>query len=181
MPEKAAGAARSFLRPGRASARGWRVVGGGREGVAAGDYALRRDFEYWEIEYTEGGRGQVELGGRRTALAAGVVYAVAPDMRRGRRSDGRRPLRRYYLWLDGAGAEAAVRAAGLADGRVRVVESPGEVREVFEWLLREGARKGSAAEEATGHLARLLLLKLGAARDAGEAPVAGPGGRGEDG
>jgi AraC-like DNA-binding protein len=176
--EKAGVSARAFLREGRGAGggRGWRVAGGGREGVAAGDYALRRDFEYWEIEYVEGGRGQVELGGRRTALAAGVVYAVAPDMRRGRRSDGRRALRRYYLWLEGAGAEAAVRAAGLGDGRVRVVDAPGEVREVFEWLLREGARTGAEAEAATGHLARLLLLKLEAARDAGEVSVAGPGG-----
>lgn len=172
LAEPAAAEARRFYREAAGAAgRGWRVVAGGWEALAAGSYAQRRDFPYWEIEYIAGGRGTVELAGRREALAAGAVYAVGPETRRGRRSDVRRPLRRYYLWLEGAGAEAALAEAGLADGRVRFVEAPGEARELFEWMLREGARAGAAAEAALGHLARLLLLKLAAARAAGPAPV----------
>ncbi|MEO0055067.1 MAG: hypothetical protein RLZZ50_1014, partial [Verrucomicrobiota bacterium] len=175
LVEPAAEDARRFFRPvRRGAARGWRVTGGGRESLAAGSYAQRRDFQYWEIEYIVGGRGQAEVAGRREALAAGAVYATGPEMRRGRRSDPRRPLRRYYLWLEGPGAEAALRAAGLADGRVRKVEAPGEAREAFEWILREGARPGDAAEAALGHLVRVLLLKLAAAP--GPVPAAGPGG-----
>jgi len=177
--EPAAAEARRFFRPGRrAAGRGWRVVGGGREALAAGSYAQRRDFPYWEIEYIVGGRGQAEVAGRRAALAAGAVYAIGPETRRGRRSDVRRPLRRYYLWLEGAGAEAALAGAGLADGRVRMVEAPGEAREVFEWILREGSRSGEAAEATVAHLARGLLLKLAPAKngEAGALPAAGPGG-----
>lgn len=172
----AAEARRFFRRRGRRGAgAGWRVVGGGREALAAGSYAQRRDFPYWEIEYVVGGRGQAELAGRREALGAGAVYAAGPETRRGRRSDARRPLRRYYLWLEGAGAEAALRAAGLVEGRARRVEAPGEVREVFEWLLREGARPGAIAETIVAHLARVLLAKLSAGREGG-AKAAGPGG-----
>ena len=175
LVDSAAEDARRFFRHApRGAARSWRAAGGGREVLAAGSYAQRRDFMYWEIEYIVGGRGQAEVAGRREALAAGAVYATGPETRRGRRSDPRRPLRRYYLWLEGPGAEAALRAAGLADGRVRMVESPGEAREAFEWILREGARPGEAAEAALGHLVRVLLLKLAAAR--GPVPVAGPGG-----
>lgn len=175
LVEPAAVDARRFFRPGpKTAGRGWRVVGGGRETLAAGGYAQRRDFPYWEIEYIVGGRGLAEVAGRREALAAGAVYATGPETRRGRRSDPRRPLRRYYLWLDGAGAEAALAEAGLADGRVRMIEAPGEAREAFEWILREGGRTGEAAEAALGHLARVLLLKLAAAR--GAPVVAGPGG-----
>jgi AraC-like DNA-binding protein len=178
LAEPAAAEARRFFRASarRGAGSGWRVVGGGWEALAAGSYAQRRDFPYWEIEYIVGGRGQAEVSGRREALASGSVYVVGPETRRGRRSDVRRPLRRHYLWLDGAGAEAALRAAGLADGRVRRVEAPGEAREVFEWILREGAGRGAGAEEIVAHLARVLLLKLSAAREAGAAPAAGPGG-----
>lgn len=176
--EPAAVEARRFFRGGgrRGGGRGWRVVGGGWEALAAGSYAQRRDFPYWELEYIVGGRGQSEVAGRREALAAGAAYGIGPETRRGRRSDVRRPLRRYYLWLEGAGAEAALAAAGLAEGRVRLVEAPGEAREAFEWILREGARPGAAAEAVIEHLARILLLKLAAARGAAAAPVAGPGG-----
>ncbi len=179
LAEPAAAEARRFFRPAgrRGAGSGWRVVGGGWESQAAGSYAQRRDFPYWEIEYILGGRGLAELAGRREALGAGAVYAVGPEMRRGRRSDVRRPLRRHYLWLDGAGAEAALRAAGLVEGKVRLVDAPGEAREVFEWILREGARRGPAAEATVSHLAKVLLLKLAAAREAGAAALAaGPGG-----
>lgn len=178
LAEPAAAEARRFFRAGgrRGAGASWRVVGGGREALAAGSYAQRRDFSYWEIEYIDGGRGQAEIGGRREALAAGAVYVAGPETRRGRRSDVRRPLRRYYLWLEGAGAEAALRSAGLAEGRMRRVDAPGEVREVFEWLLREGARPGATAEAVVGHLARVLLLKLAASREAGASTAAGPGG-----
>lgn len=154
------------------------MIGGGWETLAAGSYAQRREFPYWEIEYIVGGRGQAEVGGRREALGAGAAYAIGPEMRRGRRSDARRPLRRHYLWLEGAGAEAALQEAGLGDGRVRMVEAPGEAREAFEWILREGARPGEAAEAAIGHLARVLLLKLAAGKSggAGAALASGPGG-----
>ena len=176
--EPAAAEARRFFRPGSrrggGGGRAWRVVGGGWEALAAGSYAQRRDFPYWEIEYIVGGRGQAEVAGRREALASGAAYAIGPETRRGRRSDARRPLRRYYLWLDGPGAEAALAAVGLADGRVRMIEAPGEAREAFEWILREGARSGEAAEAALGHLARILLIKLSAT--SGAPAVAGPGG-----
>ena len=179
--EPAAAEARRFFRPaerrGAGGGRGWRVVAGGRESLAAGSYSQRRDFPYWEIEYIVGGRGQAEVAGRREALASGAVYAIGPETRRGRRCDVRRPLRRYYLWLEGAGAEAALAEIGLSEGRVRMIEAPGEAREAFEWILREGARPGAAAETALGHLARVLLLKLAVA--SGAAPVPKPGG--EDG
>ncbi len=137
-----------------------RVAGGGWETGPAGDYAQRRAFPYHVIEYIVGGRGWVELGGRREAAGPGNVYAVEPDMRFGRRSDPRRPLRRYYLWLEGDEAEALVNAAGLGRGRVRRVRAPAEWVEPWEWMLREGMAEGPRADALRGQIARALLLKL---------------------
>ena len=161
-----AGARRFFrawpeARGGRAAAAGrFRVVGGGWEAGPAGDYAQRRGFPYWTIEYVVGGRGWVELGGRRDGVAADSVYAVEPDMRFGRRSDARRPLRRYYLWLEGGGAAALVAAAGLGRGRVRKVRTAAEWLEPWEWLLREGTAEGPQADALREQIVRALLLKL---------------------
>jgi len=161
------------------SARGWQIIGGGWEALAPGGYALRRDFPYFEIEYIDGGRGQIELAGRCEGLAPGTIFAIAPDTRRGRRADPRRPPRRYYLWLEGAGADAALRAAGLLDGCVSLVETPGEIRENFEWILREGGREHRESEAILQHLARILLLKLSASVRA-RSP-ASPCAKGDDG
>lgn len=156
---------RVFRRDGASGRRGWRVAGAAAETLPAGAYLLRRDFPYLCIEYVASGRGSVELGGAARALAAGRFYATAPDTRLGLRVDAQRPLRRYTLWLDGPGADAALEGAGLAAGRVRATATPGEIRETWEWLLRDGARPGPRGAALARALADVLLLKLGEARD----------------
>ncbi len=158
--------ARRFFRTDGANADGWRVVGAGREALAGGAYVQRRDFPFWAVEFIAAGRGRAELGGVGQALAAGRVYATTPETRLGLRSETGRGLRRYYLWLVGPGAEARIEAAGLGRPRVRVAAA-GEIREAWEWLLREGARPGVAGADLARALAEVLLLKLADARDAG--------------
>ena len=148
-----------------------RVVGGGWEARPGGDYLQRRSFPYFVIEYIAGGRGWVELGGRREAVGPGAVYAVEPDMRFGCRSDARRPLRRYYLWLEGGALTALVSAAGLGSGRVRKVRAPAEWIEPWEWLLREGAAEGTHADALREQIVRALLLKLADGTEAQESPT----------
>jgi AraC-like DNA-binding protein len=159
------------VRRGRAAAGRFRVVGGGWEVGPAGDYTQRRSFPYLTIEYIVGGRGWVELGGRREGVGPDCVYAAEPDMRFGRRSDARRPLRRYYLWLEGAEAAALVAAAGLGRGRVRRVRAPAEWVEPWEWLLQEGMAKGAQADALREQIVRALLLKLADGSEAAGAAV----------
>ncbi len=169
---------RSWPRGGRTRAR-LRVVGGGWETGPAGDYTQRRSFPYLTLELIVGGRGWVELGGRREGAGPGNVYAVEPDMRFGRRGDARRPLRRYYLWLEGTEAEALVAAAGLGRGRLRQVLAPAEWVEPWEWLIREGGAEGARADAVREQIARALLLKLvEGTRPAGAAALAGVGSTG---
>lgn len=175
-----ASGARRFFRPAPAAVEtrereggAWRVVGGGCEVIEGGAYLTRRDFPYHRVEYIVSGRGWAELGGLRQALAAGAAYAVGPDVRFGLRSDPGRPLRRYYLWLEGEGAAGLAAAAGLGRARVRFVSAPGEIREAWEWLLREGAGSGPRSEALVSRLSEVVLLKLADARDAGEATAEG--------
>jgi AraC-like DNA-binding protein len=159
--------ARRFFRTDGSGAGGWRVAGAGWEALAGGAYVQRRDFPFWAVEFIAAGRGRAELGGLGQALAAGRVYATTPETRLGLRGEAGRGLRRYYLWLDGSGAEARIEAAGLGRPRVRVTAAAGEIRDAWEWLLREGTRPGAAGAELARALAEVLLLKLADARDAG--------------
>lgn len=166
-------ARRVFRACGPPPARGWRVAAIGAETLPPGAYAAWRDFPYHVIEYIESGRGSAEAGGVARALAPGHVHAVAPDTRRAIRADARRPLRRRYLWLDGPGAAAALAQAGLGDPRPRLAPAPGEIRETWDWLLRDGAPPGRRGDELARALAEVLLLKLADARPAEELPREG--------
>lgn len=170
-----AGEARRFFRvDGSAGGRGWRVAGAGRETIAGGAYLQQREFPYHQVVFVAGGRGWVELGGLRQALAAGAVYAVSPDARTALRSDPSRPLRRYYLWLEGAGGAALLAEAGLGRARVREAAAPGEIRDAWEWLMREGESVAPRGAELVRGLTEVLLLKLSDAHDAvGATPDAG--------
>ncbi len=161
---------RGFFFPPAPRDRAWSVAGAGWEALPAGHYATRRDFPYWEIGYIAGGAGQLELGGRREALAAGSLHVIAPDTRRGRRSDARRPLRRHFLWLAGPRVPALLAAAGLAPDTTRVAQAPGELRDLFDWLLREG-ESGADDRTAVELLVRLLLHKAGRAARRADAPL----------
>ena len=176
LVREAVDARRFFRTDGPTGRRGLRVAGAGCETIGGGAYVQQRDFPYYKLEYVAGGRGWVELGGLRQALGVGAAYAVAPDTRLGLRSDAVRPLRRYYLWLEGPGAEEALAEVGLGRARVRKAAAPGEIREVWEWLLREGAAAAPRGAELARVLAEALLLKLADGRDAG-APEAGEGAR----
>jgi AraC-like DNA-binding protein len=144
---------------------GWRIVGAGYEKLAAGGYVQRRDFPYYSVEFFAAGRGLVELGGARRTLASGCVYATAPDDRLGLRADPQRVLHRYYLWLDGPGAGTALKNVGVSAGRMRFLESPGDIREAWGWLLRDGERTGEAGRALAQGLAEVLLLKLAISGD----------------
>ena len=143
------------------------MAGAGWEALEGGVYLARREFPFWAVEFIAAGRGRAELGGLGQALVTGRFFATTPETRLGLRGEAGRGLRRYYLWLDGAGAEGRIAAAGLERPRVRMAVAPGEIREAWEWLLREGARPGGAGAVLARALAEVLLLKLADARDAG--------------
>ncbi|MCX6938736.1 MAG: AraC family transcriptional regulator [Verrucomicrobia bacterium] len=147
------------------SRRGWRVVGAGCERLPGGSYVQRRDFPYHTLEFISVGRGLVELAGKRCTLAGGCVYTVGADERFSVRTDAKRALQRYYLWMEGPEVAVVLNQAGLLSGRLRNLNVPGEVREAWEWLLRDGGRAGRSGAELAQGLAEVILLKLATANE----------------
>ena len=154
------GEKRIFRTDTKAEQRGWRVVGAGFERIPSGCYVQRRDFPYHAVEFIAAGRGLLELAGTRSTLAGGCIYVTAQKDRLSLRADSKRAVARYYLWLEGSKAEFVCNQAGLSGSRVRSLAVPGEIREAWEWLLREGSHVGEQGADLAQKLAEVLLLKI---------------------
>ena len=138
---------------------------GGREHCNP-DYAINREaYAYHVLEYVAEGEGVAVLGRETHQLGPGSVFAYAPTMHCEMRTKQERPMVKYFLCLAGRGAARLLTRAALAPGRVRRMSAHGEIRSVFEDLIREGQHAGSKTREICAVLLELLVLKLAAATE----------------
>jgi AraC family transcriptional regulator len=144
---------------GRGRNRGQLALGG-REHCNP-DYAIdRRDFSYAILEYVAEGRGWAELDGRRYELTPGALFLCPRTTACVMRTAPERPMVKYFLCLAGSGAVRRLNAAGLRAGDVRALAAHGEIRSVFEDLIREGGHASPRTAEICAVLFDLLVLKL---------------------
>lgn len=133
---------------------------GGRENCNP-DYAIDRDaYPFLGLEYVAEGRGVVRLDGRRHELAPGVLYCYGPKTRCEITTDPQEPMVKYFLCLAGVDAVRRMRRAGLPPGRVRRLVAHGELRSLWEDIIRDGQHAGEMSREICGALLQVLLLKV---------------------
>lgn len=136
------------------------VVCGGWERCSP-DYEIRRSgFPHLTLEFVVGGRGVLELGGRTHALTRGTVYAYGRGLPHVIQTDPVDRLSKYFVNYAGPGAEAALRAAGLAPGGCHAVAAVDEIQAAFEQLLFTGRRTTRSAVRITALQGRILLLLI---------------------
>ncbi len=144
-------------------ARAVTLAFGGRE-VCRRDYGLRRDaFGYFGVEFVLEGAGSVSIDGRMRALGPGAVYAYGPDSKLEIASDPARPLVKYFSCWIGSGVGGRLDRARVPVGSLVTLAAAGEVRSVFEDLIREGQWHAPLTREVCAVLGELLLLKIEAA------------------
>jgi AraC-like DNA-binding protein len=141
---------------------------GGREHCNP-DYAINREaYAYYVLEYVAEGEGTAVLGRDVHELGPGSVFAYAPTMHCEMRTKRERPMVKYFLCLTGSAAARLLARATLVPGQARRLAAHGEIRSVFEDLIREGQHAGSKTREICSVLLDLLVLKLAAgAEDSG--------------
>lgn len=136
------------------------VICGGWERTAC-DYRIRRTgFRYFGLEFVAGGRGALRMGGRDHPLGRGVVFAYGPGVHHEIVSDSHDPLSKYFVDFSGAGATAAMKAAGIPPGACYAVAAADEVQAAFEHLLAAGRRGTATAAKITTLQGRILLLLI---------------------
>lgn len=140
------------------------VVCGGSERCRA-DYRIERSsFPFLSIEFVARGRGTLRLRGRQHNLQAGSVFCYGPGVLHQIATDSADPLVKYFIDFSGTRAPALLREASLAPGKFLQLSAPGEVRGVFDELIRNGLKAGRHAPRICATLLELLVLKIAESR-----------------
>ena len=143
------------LKP-RASAR-IAVVCGGREDCAE-DYSIERStFPFWSVEFVGAGTGELTLAGKNYALCPGSVFAYGPRVPHTISTTRGQPLIKYFVDFLGDPSLQLLRACGLKLGRLTQVAAVGDVREVFDALIRLGSQHDLRTERTCALQLELLL------------------------
>jgi AraC-like DNA-binding protein len=140
------------------------VVCGGWE-RSARDYRISRsDFRYFALEFVAAGRGALRMRKRAHSLSRGVVFAYGPGIPHEITTDSTNLLSKYFVDFAGPGAEAALKAAGVAPGTCHTVAAVEEVQAAFEHLIAAGRRGTPAAARIATLQGQILLLLLSEVR-----------------
>ncbi len=164
MSKQVADARRFYFEPTARSREVPAVVSGGWERTGA-DYRVRRPgFKYFGLEFVAGGSGTLRMLGHEYPLARGVVFAYGPGIAHEIVTDSRDRLSKYFVDFSAAGAEGALRNAGIPPGACQAVAAVEEVQAAFELLLAAGRRGTAAAAEIAALHGRILLLLVSEVR-----------------
>jgi AraC family transcriptional regulator len=137
------------------------VAFGGRERCDDTYLLERQTYPFLTLEYVAEGAGEIAFNhGAPQPLRPGSIFAHGPRVSLRVRTAPGSTLIKYFLCLTGRQARRLLHSGGPLVGRTECLVEHGEVRELFQWLLREGAEHSPQSDIACGHLLRLLLLKL---------------------
>ena len=140
---------------------------GGREHCNP-DYAINRDeYAYHVLEYVAEGQGSAVLGHERYELMPGSVFSYAPVMHCEMRTATDHPMVKYFLCLTGRGALGLLKGAVVPPGHVRRLLAHGQIRSIFEELIREGQHTGVRTVQICAALLELLVLKMADSAETG--------------
>ena len=167
------GARRFYLNMGPAARGPLAVAAGGWEACAPDYRVSRQDFPYCSIEFVVGGKGAVELAGRRQALVAGSVFSYGPGMPHTIVSDRTDCLKKFFVDFRGRAALQLMKEAGFEPGVCGAVNGVARITALFEEVVRFGSHAHAGAGRGAALALELLLLALAQARvastDAGSA------------
>jgi len=141
------------------------VALGGHERCGEKYCIERASYPFPTLEYVAEGFGQVTY---RDAVPqkvqAGSLFAHGPGVKLRVESGPGQTLTKYFICLTGRGARSTIERQVPVFGRVLNLAHHSELRDVFELLLREGARQTSFTRKICVQLSHVLLLKIGEAR-----------------
>jgi len=136
------------------------VVCGGCERVRP-DYVIqRRTFPYYAVEFVAEGEGQLTLAGKKCRLRPGLAFAYGPGVAHTIRTEPARPMLKYYVDFVGRRAAQLLDLSAVRPGKFVQVSTPGDLREIFESLQRNGAGESPFGPALCAALIPVLLLKI---------------------
>jgi AraC-like DNA-binding protein len=147
------------------------VAFGGRERCDERYRVERMGYPFFGLEYVAEGEGQLTWeGAEPRPLRPGAIFAYGPESRFRSAARPGRPLLKYFVCFTGRGVRATLDAQGPLIGHALDLARHGEVREIFDWLVREGGEHGRWTRPVCDRLGELLVLKIAELRRQPSAP-----------
>lgn len=120
-----------------------------------------RVLDEWQLILIEDGRGEAEFGGRRIALAQGVLLALAPGCRHRYRPDPETGWATRWIGFGGDIASRLAACAGFGpDGGVRDIASSRHLRDCFAGAVKTALECGRGRPRAASAALFSLLAEL---------------------
>lgn len=136
------------------------VVCGGYESCTR-DYAIHRaTFPYYSLELVARGRGTLQLGARSHALTPGSVFSYGPDIAHDIATSQDEPLEKYFIDFTGRQARKLLVQHRLAPGSYVEVPAESALPDIFEWMIRDGARGTSYSQSLCTTLLEYLVVRI---------------------
>ena len=136
------------------------VVCGGRERVRSDYVVERRTFPFFAVELVAEGEGELSLDGKKCRLRPGVVFGYGPGLAHTITTEATRPMLKYYVDFVGRRAKDLLEWSPVRPGKFAQVSTPGDLREIFESLQRNGAGESPYGPALCAALIPVLLLKI---------------------
>lgn len=136
------------------------VVCGGCERVRPDYVVQRRTFPYYAVEFVAEGEGELTLAGKRCRLRPGVVFAYGPGIAHTIRTEPARPMLKYYVDFVGRRGVRLLQDSPVRPGRFAQVSTPGDIRQIFENLQRNGEGESPFGPALCAALLPVLWLKI---------------------
>lgn len=144
------------------------VVLGGFERCSE-DYRIdRQDIPWYCLEFVNGGRGSLTIGGSEHELHPGSFFIYGPGVPHCIESSSSNPLGKYFVGFTGSEVEPFLRQYGISLGMVARCMKGEPVRRAFDSLIDRGVRKSKLAKPLCTLITRQLLLMC---RDDAARPV----------
>jgi AraC-like DNA-binding protein len=144
------------------------VVLGGFERCSE-DYRIdRQDIPWFCLEFVNGGRGSLTIGGNEHELHPGSFFIYGPGVPHRIESSPTNPLGKYFVGFTGSDVEPFLNRYGISVGMVARCMKGEPVRRAFDSLIDRGVRKSKLAKPLCTLITRQLLLMC---RDDAARPV----------
>ncbi|MBF0196588.1 MAG: AraC family transcriptional regulator [Planctomycetes bacterium] len=136
------------------------VVWGGRESCDADYLVDRESFPYMGLEFVAEGEGALDLNGKSYNLRPGTIFSYGPDMPHRICNNPKNPMVKYFVNFTGPKARELLQDTGIGLGdNVQMVVTH-EVLELFNALIRDGAKANPHSDKICNAYLELLLYKI---------------------
>jgi AraC-like DNA-binding protein len=134
------------------------VVRAGQE-IHGPDRVVERTGDHVQLELVAEGSGSLSLTGQNYQLAPGVLFAHDSGARPRIETNRRSSLAVSYVVLSGSTSARLLLEHGPAPGAVTLTSAPGELRDLFDELIKVLERKGPHAGRITELVFERLVLR----------------------